>query len=85
MSAVEESFSDGLLEYAQYTRPASFRGRDVPEVLLSGDHGKVDAWRRTDSIRRTFELRPDLLDKAELSADERSYIESLKAKGGGAA
>ena len=85
MSAVEESFSDGLLEYAQYTRPASFRGRDVPEALLSGDHGKVDAWRRTDSIRRTFELRPDLLDKAELSADERSYIESLKAKGGGAA
>lgn len=60
-SIVEESHSDGLLEYPSYTRPASWRGLDVPEVLLSGHHGKVAAWRRSESERRTRERRPDLL------------------------
>ena len=60
--ASEESFANGLLEYPQYTRPASFFGRDVPAVLLSGDHGAVDAWRHEQSLERTRQLRPDLLD-----------------------
>lgn len=60
-SADEESFADGLLEYPQYTRPASFRGWDVPDVLRSGDHGKVAAWRRAQALARTVRDRPDLL------------------------
>jgi len=71
MSAQDESFSDGLLEYAQYTRPAQFRGMDVPEVLLSGDHGAVARWRRDNAIQRTAIWRPDLLDTAPLSAKEK--------------
>ena len=63
-SAADESFEDGLLEFAQYTRPASFEGMDVPEVLLSGDHGKVDAWRRQSALERTRRMRPDLLAEA---------------------
>jgi tRNA (guanine37-N1)-methyltransferase len=62
-SAAEESFTSGLLEYPQYTRPADFRGWAVPPVLRSGDHGAVDAWRRTQSLLRTAERRPDLLDR----------------------
>lgn len=76
-SSVEESFSDGLLEYAQYTRPASYRGMDVPEVLLSGDHGAVDAWRRASSIVRTAELRPDLLETAGVTEEELSAAQAL--------
>ncbi len=60
-SARDESFSEGLLEYAQYTRPPVADGLAVPDVLLSGDHGRVDRWRRASSIARTCELRPDLL------------------------
>ncbi len=59
--AETESFSDGLLEYPQYTRPATFRGMEVPEVLLSGHHGNIDEWRRAQSLARTERLRPDLL------------------------
>ncbi len=59
--ALDESFANGLLEYPQYTRPATYRGVDVPSVLLSGDHGAVDAWRREQSLARTRALRPDLL------------------------
>ena len=62
-SALEESFSDGLLEYPQYTRPAEFRGWAVPEVLRSGDHGAVAAWRRTQALVRTAERRPDLIER----------------------
>ena len=72
-SAEDESFSDGLLEYAQYTRPADFEGRHVPDVLLSGDHGAVDAWRRRSSIERTARWRPDLLDAATLTDEERAF------------
>ena len=60
-SATDESFSDGLLEYPQYTRPAEFRGWPVPAVLTSGDHGKVARWRRAQSLARTLESRPDLI------------------------
>ncbi|RVU98434.1 tRNA (guanosine(37)-N1)-methyltransferase TrmD [Coriobacteriales bacterium OH1046] len=62
MSARDESFSSGLLEYEQYTRPAEFRGMRVPEVLLSGDHGAVDAWRRASALERTRRFRPDLYE-----------------------
>ncbi|MBM6675162.1 tRNA (guanosine(37)-N1)-methyltransferase TrmD [Olsenella uli] len=83
MSAVDESFSPdaGLLEYAQYTRPASYRGMDVPEVLLSGDHARVARWRRLSALERTARWRPDLLDGAPLSEEERAYVRSLTDDG----
>ncbi len=78
MSPVDESFSlEGLLEYEQYTRPAVYDGMAVPEVLLSGDHAKVDAWRRKNAIERTARLRPDLLETASLTDEERAYAASL--------
>ena len=64
-STVEESFADGLLEYPQYTRPPEFRGWRVPDILLSGDHGAVDRWRREQQIERTRQRRPDLLDESD--------------------
>ena len=70
-SAVEESFAEGLLEFPQYTRPASYRGMDVPDVLLSGDHGAVGRWRRARAIEKTARLRPDLLETADLTEQER--------------
>ena len=73
-SAAEESFTNGLLEYPQYTRPEEFRGMKVPEVLLSGDHERVTQWRREMSIRITRERRPDLLAKTPLSADEKAQL-----------
>jgi tRNA (guanine37-N1)-methyltransferase len=70
-SAGDESFSTGLLEYPQYTRPASFRGWDVPEVLRSGDHGRVDRWRRAEALARTLRRRPDLMAvRGGLTPDE---------------
>lgn len=80
-SAVEESFSEGLLEFPQYTRPASCRGLDVPEVLLSGDHAVVATWRRRQSVDRTARLRPDLLENARLSAEEREYASRINPTG----
>lgn len=83
MSAVDESFSaSGLLEYAQYTRPASFEGMDVPEVLLSGDHAKVDAWRRKNAVERTARRRPDLLATADLTDEERGLAREAAREGG---
>jgi tRNA (guanine37-N1)-methyltransferase len=76
-SAADESFTEGLLEYPQYTRPASFLGMDVPEVLTSGDHARIARWRRTEAIRRTAERRPDLIANAHLSEDERRLAEQL--------
>lgn len=67
-STASESFRDGLLEEPQYTRPAEYRGWRVPDVLLSGDHARVDAWRRAERLRRTRERRPDLLDGADPEA-----------------
>ena len=76
-SARDESFSEGLLEYAQYTRPPVADGLAVPDVLLSGDHGRVARWRRASSIARTCELRPDLLASAPPDARERACAEEL--------
>ena len=69
-SGADESFATGLLEYPQYTRPASFRGHDVPEVLLSGDHARVARWRRAQALRRTLARRPDLLPDGLTPGDE---------------
>ena len=82
MSAKDESFSDGLLEYAQYTRPASYRGMDVPEVLLGGDHAKVDAWRRRSAVERTARWRPDLLEGADLTPDELALARAVMEREG---
>jgi tRNA (guanine37-N1)-methyltransferase len=77
-SGVDESFSDGLLEYPQYTRPAEFRGWSVPEVLRSGDHGKVERWRRSQALRRTIERRPDLIEaRGGLSAEDEQLLEEF--------
>ena len=74
----EESHYNSLLEYPQYTHPAVWNGREVPEVLLSGHHQNVDKWRRKQSIKRTYERRPDMLENAELTKDDLKYIEELK-------
>jgi tRNA (guanine37-N1)-methyltransferase len=71
-SHLEDSFATGLLEYPQYTRPEEFRGQRVPPVLLSGDHGAVARWRRTEALRRTRERRPDLLEHGSLTPVERA-------------
>ncbi|NDY41448.1 tRNA (guanosine(37)-N1)-methyltransferase TrmD [Dissulfurirhabdus thermomarina] len=76
-SARRDSFSDGLLEYPQYTRPADFRGWRVPEVLLSGDHERIRRWRRECALRLTLERRPDLLAKADLDAADRAFLRRL--------
>lgn len=73
-----ESFSDGLLEYPQYTRPPEFLGRTVPDVLLSGHHANIDKWRREQSIIRTYKKRPDLLSSAELTDKEEMFVKKLK-------
>ena len=79
-SAADESFADGLLEYPQYTRPASYRGMDVPDVLRSGDHAKIAQWRRAQSIEKTARVRPDLLARASLSDRERETAERLQTR-----
>lgn len=77
-SAEDESFRGGLLEYPQYTRPPEFGGVSVPEILLSGDHQAIARWRRHESLRRTWERRPDLLEEAELSAEDRAFLATLR-------
>lgn len=77
-SAEFESFSDNLLEYPQYTRPEEFMGRKVPEVLLSGHHANIEAWRRQQSLIRTVQRRPDLLERACLTEKERAFVEQLR-------
>ncbi len=77
-STEEESFSDGLLEYPHYTRPREFRGLRVPEVLLSGDHARIRRWRRAESLKRTLKRRPDLLEKADLSPEDKVLLEQLR-------
>lgn len=74
----DDSFASGLLEYPQYTRPESFRGLAVPPVLLSGNHGEVDRWRRREALRRTLERRPDLLADAPLTDADRAFLASLR-------
>lgn len=77
-STQEESFTSGLLEYPQYTRPRSFRGMDVPEVLLGGNHADIVRWRREQSLRITQERRPDLLETATLTEAERKLLETWR-------
>ena len=79
--ALGESFADGLLEYPQYPRPANFNGMEVPAVLLSGNHGAVDRWRREQSLERTYRLRPDLLEGMELPDVDRAFLQSLSTDG----
>lgn len=78
-SPLDDSHTYGLLEYPQYTRPAEYKGWSVPEVLLSGNHARIARWRREQIIRRTLERRPDLLDKAELSLEDKKIAEKLMA------
>lgn len=75
---VDESFTSGLLEYPQYTRPASFRGEAVPDILLSGNHAAIAKWRREQSLKRTFDLRPDLLEGFDLQPADRKFLNTLK-------
>ncbi|MEN6468710.1 MAG: tRNA (guanosine(37)-N1)-methyltransferase TrmD [Smithella sp.] len=77
-SATTESFSGGLLEYPQYTRPAEYKGWGVPDVLVSGNHAQIDQWRRTESLKRTWLRRPDLLEKIELSSDDEKNLKKIK-------
>lgn len=77
-SPEEESFSDGLLEYPQYTRPRDLGGRMVPDILLSGDHAKIRAWRRRESLAATARFRPDLLEKADLSESDLKILKELE-------
>jgi len=76
-AAFEDSHAEGLLEYPHYTRPPAFRGMDVPEPLLSGNHAEIVRWRRREALRRTLERRPDLLRKARLSQEDVEYLEGL--------
>ncbi len=80
-SVEEESFSDGLLEYPQYTRPENFMGENVPEVLISGHHENIRKWRRQESLKNTYNKRPELLKNIDLSEKEKDYIENLKKEG----
>ena len=77
-STKEESFSQGLLEYPQYTRPEIFEGQQVPEVLLSGHHENIDKWRRKQSLKITLNKRPELLEKVELSYEDKKILEEIK-------
>jgi tRNA (guanine37-N1)-methyltransferase len=79
-SAITDSFSDGLLEYPHYTRPAEYRGWKVPDALLSGHHAEIEKWRRRESIKRTLERRPDLLEHAELTPQERNWLIEQRKK-----
>ena len=76
-SPANDSFSDGLLQHPVYTRPAVFRDMRVPDILLSGNHAEIAKWRRRESLRRTLERRPDLLADADLSEDDRRFLERL--------
>ena len=80
--AQDDSHATGLLEYPHYTRPPEFRGWKTPDILLTGDHAKIDRWRREQSLLRTFNKRSDMLEKVELNKQDRKFIESLKSKVG---
>lgn len=78
LSSEIETFYDNLLEYPQYTRPEEWEGERVPEVLLSGHHGKIEEWRRQKSLERTYDFRPDLLKEANLSKKDKEYIKKYR-------
>ncbi|WP_088105072.1 tRNA (guanosine(37)-N1)-methyltransferase TrmD [Halalkalibacter urbisdiaboli] len=77
-SAVTDSFSTGLLEHPHYTRPAEFRGLKVPDVLLSGHHKNIEEWRKLESLRRTWERRPELINHERLTEEERKWLQELE-------
>ena len=77
-SAADESHADGLLEYPQYTRPEEFRGEKVPDILRSGNHAAIARWRRKEALRRTSQRRPDLLETADLSEEDRELLEEIR-------
>ncbi|EHB56572.1 MULTISPECIES: tRNA (guanosine(37)-N1)-methyltransferase TrmD [Paenibacillus] len=79
-SAVTDSFSTGLLEYPHYTRPAEFRGWKVPDILLSGHHANIDQWRREQALLRTWQRRPELLERLELSKKDQAFLDKLRSK-----
>ena len=74
----EESHSEGLLEYPHYTKPFSWNGREVPEVLISGHHANIEKWRRMESVKKTWEVRPEMLEQAELTNADKAYLEELQ-------
>jgi tRNA (guanine37-N1)-methyltransferase len=76
-SVKNDSFYEGLLEFPQYTRPRNFKGMEVPEVLFSGDHSKIESWRRKKSLEKTWLQRPDLLESRKLSAEEKKILEQI--------
>lgn len=78
--AQDDSHASGLLEYPHYTRPPEFRGWEVPEILLSGDHAKINQWRREQALIRTLERRPDLLETAVLNEKDREYLKTIRRK-----
>ncbi len=80
VSFEQDSFSDGLLEHPQYTRPASYEGMDVPEVLLNGNHKLIEQFKREEKLKATFYNRPDLLEKIELSKEDQQYLEKLRGE-----
>ena len=80
--AEDDSHAMGLLEYPHYTKPPEFRGWKVPDILLSGDHGKIEKWRREQALTRTFHKRPDMIAKAELSKHDLEFVEHLKSEVG---
>ena len=77
-STLGESFSHNLLEYPQYTRPAEYKGWKVPDVLLSGNHAQIELWHKRESLRRTYQRRPDLLKKIKLLAEDKKILEKIK-------
>jgi tRNA (guanine37-N1)-methyltransferase len=79
-STISESFSSGLLEYPQYTRPAEYKSWKVPDVLVSGNHAEIELWRKNESLQRTYKRRPDLLAKINLSPQEKKNLEKIKTK-----
>jgi tRNA (guanine37-N1)-methyltransferase len=79
--AADDSHAMGLLEYPHYTKPPEFRGWKVPDILLSGDHGKIEKWRREQALIRTLRKRPDMIEKAELSEKDLKFVEGLISKG----
>lgn len=79
-SAADESHAEGLLEYPQYTRPEEFRGEKAPDILRSGNHAAIARWRRKESLRRTLERRPDLLETAALTGDDQKLLDEIRAE-----
>jgi tRNA (guanine37-N1)-methyltransferase len=79
-SNIEDSFEDGLLEHPHFTRPRNFMGKEVPEVLLSGDHEKIRVWRRMESLKRTLQKRPDLLNDRTLGKEDKALLKEIETK-----